>query len=142
MGGENTPWFSEGGAEFMGQSLYAQQPGVHDNYPREVMERKLNHSLDGYKAQDARLDNLTYQSDVNVYDVGAWFIAFLIHNEGESAFLEGFYGDLDELGFGASFEKNFNSTRDSYLADFELFLDQSREDIMSILPEPTTVNDS
>ena len=142
MGGKNTPWFSEGGAEFMGQSLYAQQPGVHDNYLREVMERKLNHSLDGYKAQDIRLDNLTYQSDVNVYDVGAWFIAFLIHNEGESAFLEGFYGDLDEFGFDASFERNFNSTRDSYLEDFELFLDQSREEIMSILPEPTTVNDS
>jgi len=142
MGGKNTPWFSEGGAEFMGQSLYAQQPGVDDNYLREVMERKLNHSLDGYKAQGVRLDNLTYQSDVNVYDVGAWFIAFLIHNEDESAFLEGFYGDLDELGFDGSFEKNFNSTRNSYLEDFELFLDQSREDIMSILPEQTTVNDS
>lgn len=142
MGGKNKPWFSEGGAEFMGQSLYAQQSGVRDNYLREVMERKLDHSLDGYKAQDVRLDNLTYQSDVNVYDVGAWFIAFLIHNEGESAFLEGFYGDLEELGFDASFEKNFNSTRDSYLEDFELFLDQSREEIMSIFPEQTTANDS
>lgn len=42
----------------------------------------------------------------------------------------------------ASFERNFNSTRDSYLEDFELFLDQSREEIMSIFPEPATVNDS
>ena len=142
MGGKNKPWFSEGGAEYMAQSLYAQQPGVRDNYLREVMEMKLNYSLEGYTSQDIRLDNLTYDSNVNVYDVGAWFIAFLIHNEGESTYREGFYGDLDELGFDASFEKNFNATRTTYIEDFELFLEQPREEVMAIIPEQLPVNDS
>ena len=75
------------------------------------MRWKLEASLEGYKDQDLRLDELSYDSDVGVYDIGSWFIAYLIHNEGESAFLDGFHDDLNELGFNASFEKNFNKTR-------------------------------
>lgn len=134
MGGKDTPWFSEGGAEFMAQLLYSRQPGMESNALRDAMERKLMNSLDGYQAQDIALDELTYSSEVNVYGIGSWFIAYLIHNEGEEAFVDGFYGDLDELGFDASFEKNFNSTRDEYIASFNAFLEQPIEDILSIIP--------
>jgi len=88
----------EGGAEFMTQSLYSEQDGSGENYLREVMQRKLEMSQDGYNAQNTSLDQLTYSSEVNVYDVGAWFIAYLIHHEGDDAFINGFYGDLTVLG--------------------------------------------
>ena len=135
MGGENKPWFSEGGAEFMAQSLYAQQDGVDENYLRNVMQHKLEMSQEGYNAQDKPLDQLGYDSDVNVYDVGSWFVAYVIHHEGEDAFLNGFYGDLDELGFDAAFEKHFNKTKADYIADFDEFFAQPAEDVMVLFPE-------
>ena len=141
MGGENTPWFAEGGAEFMAQSLYSEQDGVGENYLREVMQRKLETSQEGYNAQTTSLDQLTYSSEVNVYDVGAWFIAYLLHHEGEDAFLNGFYGDLDGLGFDTAFEDNFNATKNEYLADFDAFFAQPAEDVMLLFPEASTGND-
>ena len=134
MGGKSKPWFSEGSAEYMAQTLYSQQPGVENDYLRNAMERKLMSSIQGYQEQDIALDELTYSSNVGTYDIGAWFIAYLIHNEGESALIDGFYGDLDELGFDGSFESNFNSTRDEYIAAFNSFLQQPTEDILSIIP--------
>ena len=136
MGGEDTPWFSEGGAEFMAQSLYSKQDGVRNNYLKDVMRHKLEISLEGYKSQDTPLEELTYSSPVNVYDIGAWFIAYLIDNEGEEAFLEGFYGDLDDLGFDSAFEKNFGKSKAAYLSEYELFLDQDFDTIMTLFDEP------
>ena len=138
MGGEGKPWFAEGGAEFMAQSLYSEQDGVGENYLREVMQRKLEMSQDGYNAQDVPLDQLGFDSQVNVYDVGSWFVAYLIHHEGEDAFVNGFYGDLDELGFNAAFEKNFNATKSEYLAEFETFYSQPAEDVMALFPEASS----
>ncbi|MFQ3322118.1 MAG: hypothetical protein ACI9O1_001223 [Candidatus Thalassarchaeaceae archaeon] len=132
MGGKDKPWFSEGGAEFMAQSLYSNQDGVRENYLREVMQRKLEMSQEGYNSQDQTLDQLGYDSQINVYDVGTWFIAYLIHNEGIDAYIDGFYGDLDELGFNTAFEKNFNKTKDEYLADFDTFFTQPAENVMSL----------
>ena len=134
MGGNQKPWFAEGGAEYMAQTLYSKQEGVRDNYLREIMQNKLDYSKDDYLGQNISLDQLTYSSDINVYAVGAWFTAYLIHNEGVDTYLNGFYGDLDELGFDGSFEKHFNKTKTEYIADFETFLNQSDEEIMSIIP--------
>lgn len=138
MGGEGKPWFAEGGAEFMAQSLYSEQDGVGENYLREVMQRKLEMSQEGYNAQDVPLDQLGFDSQINVYDVGSWFVAYLIHHEGEDAFVNGFYGDLDELGFDAAFEKNFNATKSEYLAEFETFYSQPAEDVMALFPEASS----
>jgi hypothetical protein len=102
------------------------------------MQRKLEISQDAYNAQDVPLDQLGYDSQVNVYDVGSWFVAYLIHHEGEDAFVNGFYGDLDELGFDAAFEKNFNATRSEYLAEFETFYSQPAEDVMALFPEASS----
>lgn len=134
MGGEGKPWFSEGGAEYMAQSLYAKQDGVPEDYLREAMQRKLDMSHEGYNAQNESLDQLGYDAEVNVYDVGCWFIAYLIHHEGEDAFLNGFYDDLDNLGFDAAFEANFNGTRSEYLADFDAFFSQPVADVMALFP--------
>ena len=134
MGGEQNPWFAEGGAEYMAQTLYSKQEGVRDNYLREVMQNKLDYSKDDYLGQNISLDQLTYSSEINVYGVSTWFTAYLIHNEGIDAYLNGFYGDLDELGFNGAFEKHFEKTKVDYIAEFEGFLNQSNEEIMSIIP--------
>ena len=39
------------------------------------------------------------------YDVGAWFIAYLVHQKGEEVFITNFYKNLDVLGFEGSFQK-------------------------------------
>ena len=140
MGGEGKPWFSEGGAEYMAQSLYAKQDGVPENYLRETMQHKLDMSHEGYNAQNESLDQLGYDAEVNVYDVGCWFIAYLLHHEGVEAFLNGFYGDLDNLGFDAAFENNFNATKSEYLADFDAFFSQPAEDVMLLFPEASSDN--
>ncbi len=118
MCGKDIPWFAEGGAEVIAQSLYSTQDGVRDNYLRDVMKHKLEISQDDYNSQNVSLDQLEYSSQVNAYDVGAWFIAYLVHNEGVEVFLDGFYEELDELGFDAAFEKNFNKTKNEYLSEF------------------------
>ena len=140
MGGEGKPWFSEGGAVYMAQSLYAKQDGVPEDYLREAMQRKLDMSHEGYNAQNESLDQLGYDAEVNVYDVGCWFIAYLLHHEGVDAFLNGFYGDLDNLGFDAAFEANFNGTRSEYIADFDAFFSQPAEDVMLLFPEASSNN--
>ena len=132
-GGKDKPWFAEGGAEFMAQSLYAKQPGVRENYLREIMERKLN-TLDAYHAQDTRLEDLTYSDPVNAYDIGTWFIAYLIHHEGEETFRVDFYRDLDTLGFDAAFEQHFGKTPRAYVDEFDLFSNQPREELLAIIP--------
>ncbi len=138
MGGEQNPWFAEGGAEYMAQTLYSKQEGVRDNYLREVMQNKLDYSKDDYLGQNVSLDQLTYSSEINVYGVSTWFTAYLIHNEGIDAYLNGFYSDLDELGFNGAFEKHFEKTKVEYITEFEDFLNQSNEEIMSIIPASPT----
>jgi hypothetical protein len=141
MGGKDTPWWSEGGAEYMAQKLYSNQEGVRDNYLQDVMRWKLDSSREGYNNQNISLINLTRDSQINTYDVGSWFIAYLIHHEGEDAFLNGFYSDVDDLGFNLAFENNFNKTKYQYVADFNVFFEQPVEDIMAIIPSNASINE-
>lgn len=141
MGGKDTPWWSEGGAEYMAQKLYSNQEGVRDNYLQDVMRWKLDSSREGYNNQNISLNNLTRDSQINTYDVGSWFIAYLIHHEGEDAFLNGFYSDVDNLGFNLAFENNFNKTKYQYVADFNVFFEQPVEDIMAIIPSNASINE-
>lgn len=132
MGGEGKPWFAEGGAEYMGQWLYSNQDGVREGYFSEIMLRKLA-SVEGYKAQNLPLDQLSYSSNVSAYDIGTWFIAYLIHNEGIEAFRDQFYGKIGKMAFDDAFELSFGKTRSQYLDDFDEFLNNSEDEIMLII---------
>ena len=140
LGGAQNPWFVEGGAEFMAQKLYSTQEGVGENHLANAMRDKLDRSLEWYTSQNTSLDQLTY-ADHGVYDIGSWFIAYLVANEGEEAFVNGFHDDVDELGFDGAFEANFNATRSEYLAEFETFIHQPIDDIMSLFPPPSTADE-
>ena len=81
------------------------------------------------------LKSLTYKKGKNVaYDIGSWFIAYLIHHEGEEKHRVGFYNDLDKLGFESSFKKNFGKSSDDYIKEFNEFIIQPQLKIIEIIP--------
>jgi len=133
MGGNGKPWFSEGSAEYMAQLLYSKQTGIKSAYLKEKMGRKFS-TVSDYKSSGKRLENITYSDPVNAYDIGAWFIAYLVHKKGEDVLVKDFYGDLDKLGFEGSFLKHYGKSSKEYVDDFNLFLDQGITEALKIIP--------
>ena len=84
------PWWSEGGANYLSEFLYSQQPGVSSNYLKERMRWKINEKSD-FLALEKRLEDIEYGEEDNAtrfaYDLGAWFIAYLIYYVGMDTYL-------------------------------------------------------
>lgn len=127
------PWWAEGGAEYMAQLLYSRQPGVAAGYLPERMAWKMS-SVDDL-AEGESFTEIPYGERARIaYDLGTWFIAFLIHQVGEDAFAVHFFDDLNDLGWDGAFEENFGRSSEAMLADFEVFLTLPLEDQLAILP--------
>lgn len=127
------PWWSEGGAEYMAQLLYSRQPGVDEGYLRERMRWKMRSK--SKLAEGERFYDIPYGERAHAaYDLGTWFIAFLIDRVGEEAYRVDFYDDLEELGWEGSFQANFGTSSKQMLAEFEVFLDAPLEEQMAIIP--------
>lgn len=131
---KKNPWWLEGGAEYMGQLLYSKQEGVREGYFKEVMRRKLQ-SIQDLK-EDQRIDQIPYGPNARVaYDLGSWFIAFLIHKTSEEAYRIGFFKTLNDEGFEGSFVTNFGMSSAQMLDAFHAdFLPLSAEEQLAILP--------
>ena len=131
------PWWSEGGAEYMAQLLFSRQPGVHEDYLRERMTWKMqSHEL---LEEGEGFTEIPYSERAMIaYDLGTWFIAYLVHEVGEDAYLNGFHDDLNDLGWEGAFSANFGMSSKSMLQDFEVFLDAPLEDQLTILPQGET----
>jgi len=131
------PWWSEGGANYLSEFLYSQQPGVSSNYLKERMRWKINEKSD-FLALEKRLEDIEYGEEDNAtrfaYDLGAWFIAYLIYYVGMDTYRVNFYDDLNELGFEASFNENFGRSSEEFLDDFHSFLLLDIEDQLEIIP--------
>jgi hypothetical protein len=127
------PWWSEGGAEYMAQLLYSRQPGVRSGYLKEQMERKMgSRSL---LEEGESITNIPYGERARVaYDLGTWFIAYLVHQVGEDAYRVGFYDDLNDLGWEGSFVENFGVSSESMLDGFELLLEEPLSAQLEIIP--------
>ena len=129
------PWWSEGGAEYMAQLLYSRLKGVRPIYLREVMKRKLRPLKDlgdGESIKDIPYDD---ERSHIAYDLGAWFIAFIINKTSEEAYRVKFFRDLNTRGFEGSFVKNFGASSKDLLDEFHnTFLKLSLEDKMKIIP--------
>jgi len=135
---KKNPWWLEGGAEYMAQLLYSRQKGVRDNYLQEVMKGKLRSLAMLPKSGVNRIDEISYgpPTVMIAYDLGTWFIAYLIDKTSEEAYRDHFFDDLNELGFEGSFVKNFGSSSESMLKDFHNnFLKLSIQEKMLILPK-------
>ena len=128
------PWWSEGGAEYMAQLLYSKQKGVRPNYLREIMERKLRALKDLRDGESIK--DIAYGERSHIaYDLGAWFIAFIINKTGEEAYRVNFFKDLNAKGFEGAFVKNFGASSNDLLDEFhKTFLKLSLEDKVKIIP--------
>ena len=131
------PWWSEGGANYLSELLYSQQPGVSTNYLKDRMRWKMNVKPD-FLAYGKRLEDLEYGEENNAtrfaYDLGTWFIAYLIYHVGLDVYRVNFYDDLNEYGFEGSFIKNFGKSSEEYLNDFHSFLNMDIENQLEIIP--------
>ena len=130
------PWLHEGGAEYRAQLLYHQNPDSKGSL-RQRMKRKLSESIKAYKQKySMNLKSLTYEiGGHDAYNIGAWFTAYLIHNEGEERHRVNFYQDIDELGFEGSFKKNFGKSSDDYIKEFNAFITQPFSEVLKIIPK-------
>ncbi len=137
LSGKN-PWWGEGGAEYMAQLLYSRQPGVRPGYLREVMRRKLN-SLKNLRDGE-NIKDIPYGPRGRIaYDLGTWFIAFIISKTSEETYRVKFFKDLNSKGFEESFIKHFGSLPENILDEFhDIFLKLSIEDKMKIIPVSLT----
>jgi hypothetical protein len=128
------PWWSEGGAEYMAQLLYSKQKGVRPNYLREIMERKLRALKDIRDGESIK--DITYGERSHLaYDLGAWFIAFIINKTSEEVYRVNFYKDLNIKEFEGAFVKNFGASSDDLLDEFhKSFLKLGVEEKMKIIP--------
>ena len=131
------PWWSEGGANYLSELLYSQQPGVSTNYLKDRMRWKMNVKPD-FLAYGKRLEDLEYGEQNNAtrfaYDLGTWFISYLIYHVGLDVYRVNFYDDLNEHGFEGSFIKNFGKSSEEYLNDFHSFLNIDIENQLEIIP--------
>ena len=127
------PWLLEGSATFMALVLYSDEVG-HDRELRRQMLRYSKRSLSNYLKSSMKLHEFTYEGEERrmAYDIGAWFTAYLVHNEGVEALKDGFYGDLDSLGFAGSFEKNFGQSPADYVEEFNEFMRKNRRNIKAL----------
>ncbi len=131
---QKNPWWAEGGAEYMAQLLYSRQDGVRPDYLQQKMQHKLR-SLDDLRDGESIRDIPYGKRGIVAYDLGAWFIAFLIHKTSEEAYQVKFYDDLNRKGFEGSFVKNFGGSSQKFLDEFHnTFLNLSLKEKLSILP--------
>ena len=131
---QDNPWWTEGGAEYMAQLLYSKQPGVRTGYLKEQMKRKMNSLKDLPDGES--INNIPYGKQARIaYDLGAWFIAFLINKTNEEVYRVKFFDDLNEKGFEGAFMKHFHSSSEELLDEFhDIFLKSSLADRMKIIP--------
>ena len=89
-------------------------------------------------ASGKRLEDIEYDEENNgarfAYDLGAWFIAYLINQVGIDNYRVNFYDDLNELGFEASFVENFGNSSGEFLDEFHAFLHLDIENQLEIIP--------
>ena len=131
---QTNPWWSEGGAEYMAQLLYSKQKGVRVNYLKEVMQRKLHSS--GSLREGETIRDIPYGGRARIaYDLGAWFIAFLISKSSEEAYRVNFFKALETRGFEGAFLDSFGRSSKALLEEFHNhFLSLSRRSQLKIIP--------
>jgi hypothetical protein len=127
------PWWSEGGAEYMAQLLYSRQSGVDSGYLKERMSWKMDSKSRLEEGED--FTEIPYsERAIIAYDLGTWFIAYLIHQVGEETYSVSFFDDLNDLGWEGSFVENFGVSSLSMLDDFETFLQEPLSEQLEIIP--------
>ena len=141
-GTEHKPWWMEGNAVYFSHLHYSRATGDFEHLNRE-MERGLwtpygpsgEDVIDRY-LNGPELYNVTWESDWAVgYQVGAWFVAYVAHHEGEQAVIDFWINTQDGTRFPENFEQTFGTDYRTYVDEFEEFIRTSdRSEVMGILP--------
>ena len=126
---EKRPWMHEGGATYMGLLVYSREIANLKDLKRQMF-RYRKRSFRNYFKSSMNLSQFKYKGEEKrlAYDIGAWFVAYLIHQEGEQAFKTGFYGDLDKFGFEQAFARNFGQSTADYISEFNDFIIKHKSD--------------
>ena len=101
----------------MAQLLYSRQEGVSTGYLKQVMGRKLRSVGSLRKGENIR--DIPHGGRARIaYDLGAWFIAFLISRSSEDAYRVKFFKLLEKRGFEAACRDSFGWASHALLDDF------------------------
>lgn len=142
----DTPWWMEGTAVYISHYFYSEHKESNWDHIRREMGRYLTTDYNGsglgtvleqYKESGRQLNDFKYGGDDHqvAYGMGAWFIAYLVNSSGIDKIFE-LYSNLEESGgFEDAFIATYGRSHDSYLAEFDLFLNKPESEIMSILPK-------
>lgn len=142
----DTPWWMEGTAVYISHYFYSEHKESNWDHIRREMGRYLTTDYNGsglgtvleqYKESGRQLTDFKYGGDDHqvAYGMGAWFIAYLVNSSGIDKIFE-LYSNLEESGgFEDAFIATYGRSHDSYLAEFDLFLNKPESEIMSILPK-------
>ena len=140
-------WFVEGGADYMAEvavrKLWASGDlvvlDIHGRPPfNEIFRNRLRSAKQRVQRNcpGVRLHEFTYENscDGAAFDLGAWAIAYLLDEAGQTALLDIFYPNLEELGWEGAFQETFGRSSIEFSEEFAIFLEQPIAEQMMILP--------
>ena len=139
---KKTQWWGEGTATYIAHLEYSRHPEANKNHLSQELENALwtdkgsgkGKVIDQYFNGGKKLYNYTTDDGWLIpYQVGMWFVAYLVHQVGEDKIYE-FYDGLEKLGFEKAFETYFGKTYKQYVDDFDVFLTKPKSEIKSIIP--------
>ena len=143
---DDVPWWNEGTAVYFSYIDYARTINDMSWFKDEMYctllcerDRYGNKSrLEIFKETGVKLNNITFSGNPEpidkqiAYEIGAWFVAYLVNDHGEDKILD-IYSLYDEFGFEKSFEMQFGKDYRTYLEEFYEFLDLPEDQLMGIL---------
>ncbi len=140
---EHKPYWMEGPAVYFSHLYYSRNINDFTHF-REEMRRGLfdcycsdgkANIIDRY-LNGPKLYNVTWESDWAVgYQVGAWFIAYIINIHGEDSIFDFWFKTQNGKLFEENFLDVYGKDYKTYVDEFEDFIrNSSKLEIMSILP--------
>ena len=97
--------------------------------------RAMENACPGQGLKDLSYSNqCSYQSNAVFYSWGAWAVAYLWNENGRKDFTKEFYGQLEELGWEATFTAIFGMTFEEFYVKWDEFLAKPESEKLKILP--------
>ena len=140
------PFWSEGVAVYFGYLPWSRAINNNNEF-KDYIVRDLTStwawggdqsSKDKYLNDGVKLYDITFGGgDFGLaYDIGAWFVAYLVHNHGEDQIWEYYYNAQSGIYFEQNFLQTFGKDYRVYVDEFEDFLRNSdRKALIAILPD-------
>ena len=143
---DDVPWWNEGTAVYFSYIDYARTINDMSWFKDEMYctllcerDRYGNKSrLEIFKENGVKLNNITFSGNPEpidkqiAYEIGAWFVAYLVNEHGEEKILD-IFSMYEEFGFEKSFEMQFGKDYRTYLEEFYEFLELPEDQLMGIL---------